>query len=80
MAGTSYLQEILSWVADNKEWVVSSPGVAVIVCVVVIGIVVICVWQYYKNKSSGQTAVAKNGIIYQAGRDFNIGDKNEFRK
>lgn len=81
MADTSYLREILTWAADNKEWVFSGYGLAVIGCVAFIGIVVFCGWLYYKNKNSGQTAKAGDGaIVIQSGRDSNIGDINAHRK
>lgn len=73
MADTSNGQTIITWFFDNKEWVFSGCGVAIIVG--------FCGWLFCKNKNSGQAAKAGDGaIVIQSGRDSNIGDINARRK
>ncbi len=70
MVDTSYLQEIFTWVADNKEWAFSGLGVAVVGGV--------CGWLFGKKQHGQQTATAKNcGSSMQAaenGRNYSVGD------
>ena len=72
MADTSYWQTITTCVANNKEWIFSGCGVT--------AILLLGGSLFRRKQSPGQSAVAKKGIVFQAGRDIKIGGENGSQK